>query len=391
MTTPGVPPLHAARSPLPAAPALGDDAQWAEWRALTPALPPDEAALDDLLSMPSLGTEATLAACPGDVVVLGAGGKMGPTLARMVRRALDAVPDPATAEAGAPPAVPTRCRRVFAVSRFSAPGAEAALRAVGVETVSCDLTDRDAVARLPDAANVIYMAGQKFGTSDAPGDTWVMNTVVPAICAERYRGSRIVAFSTGNVYPLTPVERGGAREGDPPAPVGEYAASCLGRERVFEHYAARYGTRVAIVRLNYAVDLRYGVLTDVALKVWHGEPVDVTMGYVNVIWQGDANRLAIDCLAHAASPPFVVNVAGARTLSVRAVAERFGTLLGRDPVIVGEEAPDALLSNTARMCEVLGEATSPEWWMMLRTADWVRGGGRLLGKPTKFERRDGSF
>ena len=390
MRTPDVPPLPAPRSTLHAASDLGDDAQWAEWRALTPAIAADEEALDDLLSMPSLGTEATLTECPGDVLVLGAGGKMGPTLARMARRALDAVPDAETG-GGTPPPVPTRCRRVIAVSRFSSSGAEAGLRAVGVETVACDLTDRDAVARLPDAANVIFMAGQKFGTSAAPGDTWVMNTVVPAICADRYRDSRIVAFSTGNVYPLTPADGGGSREDDPPAPVGEYAASCLGRERVFEHYAARHATRVAIVRLNYAVDLRYGVLTDVALRVWRGEPVDVTMGLVNVIWQGDANRLAIDCLAHAASPPFVVNVAGARTLSVRAVAERFGKLLGRDPAIVGAEAPDALLADTTRMCEVLGEATSPVWWMMLRTADWIRGGGRLLGKPTKFERRDGSY
>ena len=382
---------------------LGDDAQWEEWRALTPPMPPDEGALDDLLSMPSVWTEATLEQCEGDVVVLGAGGKMGPTLARMLRRAFDGIAESEREEddlgdgddvANAPNdsnGSSSRRRRVIAVSRFSSAGAESALRGAGVETVACDLTDRDAVARLPDAANVIFMAGQKFGTSAAPGDTWMMNTVVPAICADRYRGSRIVAFSTGNVYPLTPVSSGGSRETDAPAPVGEYAASCLGRERVFEHYAARHGTRVAIVRLNYAVDLRYGVLTDIALKVWNGEPVDVTMGYVNVIWQGDANRLAIDCLAHAASPPFVVNVTGARVLPVRAVAARFGKLLGREPVITGTESPDALLSDTSRMCDVLGEATSPVWWMMLRTADWIRGGGRLLGKPTKFERRDGRF
>lgn len=366
---------------------LGSDAQWEEWRALTPPMPIDEGALDDLLSMPSVGTEATLEQCEGDVVVLGAGGKMGPTLARMVRRALDGIAESSLEEEGP---VPAR-RRVVAVSRFSSPAAESALRAAGVETIACDLTDREAVARLPDAANVIFMAGQKFGTTGAPGDTWIMNTVVPAICADRYRGSRIVAFSTGNVYPLTPVASGGSREGDALAPVGEYAASCLGRERVFEHYAARHGTCVALVRLNYAVDLRYGVLTDIALKVWTGEPVDVTMGYVNVIWQGDANRLAIDCLSHAAAPPFVVNVTGARVLPVRAVAERFGKLLGREAIVTGTEAPDALLSDTTRMCDVLGEATSPVWWMMLRTADWIRGGGRLLGKPTKFERRDGRF
>ena len=366
---------------------LGDDAQWEEWRALTPPMPIDEGALDDLLSMPSVGTEATLQACGGDVVILGAGGKMGPTLARMVRRALDGVAESEREEERANAAP----RRVVAVSRFSSSAAELALRASGVETIACDLTDRDAVARLPDAANVIFMAGQKFGTTGAPGDTWMMNTVVPAFCADRYRGSRIVAFSTGNVYPLTPVASGGSREEDAPAPVGEYASSCLGRERVFEHHAARHGTRVSLVRLNYAVDLRYGVLTDIALKVWSGEPVDVTMGYVNVIWQGDANRLAIDCLAHASTPPFVVNVTGSSVLSVRAIAERFGKLLGRETTITGTEAPDALLSDTTKMCDVLGEATSPVWWMMLRTADWIRGGGRLLGKPTKFERRDGRF
>lgn len=363
---------------------LADDRAWAEWRALTPPAPADEAALDDHLSMPSFSNEATLEQCAGDVVVLGAGGKMGPTLARMVRRALDS----ARADGDDAPRQP---RRVVAVSRFSSREAEERLQAAGVETITCDLTDRDAVARLPDAPNVLYMAGQKFGTTGAPGDTWVMNTVVPAICADRYRGSRIVAFSTGNVYPLTPVARGGSRETDAPAPVGEYAASCLGRERVLAWHSARHGTPVAIVRLNYAVDLRYGVLTDIALKVWRGEPVDVTMGWVNVIWQGDANRLAIDCLALAAAPPFVVNVTGAQALPVRALAERFGKLLGRDPVIVGTEAPDALLSNTDRMRGTLGDATSPVWWMMHWTADWVRAGGRLLGKPTKFEERTGKF
>jgi nucleoside-diphosphate-sugar epimerase len=383
---------RARRAPSPTD--LGDDAQWEEWRALTPPMPIDEGALDDLLSMPSVGTESTLEQCGGEVIVLGAGGTMGPTLARLVRRALDGLAASERDDDGDhadPPAAPSARRRVIAVSRFSSSAAESALRAAGVETIACDLTDRDAVARLPDAANVIFMAGQKFGTTSAPGETWMMNTVVPAFCADRYRGSRIVAFSTGNVYPLTPVTSGGSREGDAPSPVGEYASSCLGRERVFEHYATRHGTRVAVVRLNYAVDLRYGVLTDIALKVWSGEPVDVTMGYVNVIWQGDANRLAIDCLAHASTPPFVVNVTGSRVLSVRAVAERFGKLLGRVAIVTGAEAPDALLSDTTRMCDVLGEATSPVWWMMLRTADWIRGGGRLLGKPTKFERRDGQF
>ena len=379
MTTTGTAPATATFD-------LADDARWAAWRAVAPPAPADEAALDDELSAPTADTTAALAHCPGDVLVLGAGGKMGPTLARMARRALDALPD----DEG-------RRRRVIAVSRFASPGsreAAARLHDAGVETVACDLSDRAAVAALPDAANVVFMAGQKFGTTSAPGDTWMMNTVVPAFCAERYRESRVVAFSTGNVYALTPVGRGGSRESDAPAPVGEYAASCLGRERVLEHYSAKYGTPLAIVRLNYAVDLRYGVLTDVALRVWRGEPVDVTMGWVNVIWQRDACDLALRCLAHAtggADGPFVVNLTGAELLPVRALAERFGALLDRAPVIVGHEAPDALLSDTHRMTDALGAPATPLWRTILWTAAWIRAGGRLLGKPTKFEVRSGRF
>src|SRR5919201_548712 len=341
-----------------------------------PPPPPSEAELDDLLSTPTPGVLDTLGRVPGDVVVLGAAGKMGPTLARMLRRAIDAL---------------GRRDRVIAVSRFSSAGAEHQFRAAGVETARCDLIDRAAVAALPDAPNVIFMAGQKFGTSDAPATTWAMNTVVPAIAAERYARSRIVAFSTGNVYPLTPATSAGAREDDALGPVGEYANSCVGRERVFEYYSARHGTPVAIVRLNYAIDLRYGVLTDVATKVYRGEPVDVRMGYVNVIWQGDANAQAIRCLEHAASPPFLINVTGRETLAIRAVAQRFGELLGRAPRIVGEEAPDALLSNAARAESLFGPPAVSVDQMMVWVADWIRRGGALLGKPTHFESRDGTF
>jgi len=332
-----------------------------------------EAELDEALSTPRAETTAALAECPGDVVVLGAGGKMGPTLARMVRRAA------------------TDGRRVIAVSRWSSTAAERALNDAGVETLACDLLDRAAVARLPDAPNVIFMAGQKFGTTGAPALTWGMNTLVPANCAERYRGARIVAFSTGNVYALTPIASGGSRETDTPAPVGEYAASCLGRERVFELYAERYGTRVAIVRLNYAIDLRYGVLVDLALRVAREEEIPVAMGYVNVIWQGDANRIAIECLPHAATPPFVVNVTGSETLSVRTLAERLGERLRRTVRFSGVEREDALLSSTARMRATFAppEVTIDE--MLDRVADWVAHDGPLLGKPTKFEARDGKF
>jgi nucleoside-diphosphate-sugar epimerase len=332
-----------------------------------------EAELDDLLSTPRAETSAALAECPGDVVVLGAGGKMGPTLARMAARAV------------------TDGRRVIAVSRWSSGEAESALNDAGVETIRADLLDRRDVDALPDAPNVIFMAGQKFGTTGAPAMTWAMNTVVPANCAERYKSSRIVAFSTGNVYALSPTSSGGSRESDALGPVGEYAASCVGRERVFELYAERFGTRVAIVRLNYAIDLRYGVLVDIALKVKRGDPVNVDMGFVNVIWQGDANRIAIECLPHAASPAFMLNLTGAERLSVRKLAEWFGERFQVRPQITGEERADALLSNTDQMQSLFAPPRTGINDMLDRVADWVEHGGALLGKPTKFETRDGKF
>jgi nucleoside-diphosphate-sugar epimerase len=338
--------------------------------------PTTEADLELLLSEPTPGVARALEQTDGDVLVLGAGGKMGPTVARMLRRTLDRVRPRA---------------RVIAVSRFSSGTAAATLAGAGVETIRCDLADRAAVAQLPDAPNVIFMAGQKFGTMDDPAATWAMNTVVPAIAAERYARSRIVAFSTGNVYPLTPADAGGSVETDPLGPVGEYAASCVGRERVFDYYAQRSGTPVAIVRLNYAIDLRYGVLTDLATKVLRGEPVDVRMGYVNVIWQGDASARAIECLPLAASPPFVVNVAGLETLSVRALAEQFGQIFNRAPVFEGTEAPDALLSDASRSAELFGPPSVSVPQMLVWVADWVLRGGTTLGKPTKFEARDGKF
>jgi nucleoside-diphosphate-sugar epimerase len=329
--------------------------------------------LDELLSTPRAETTAALEACPGDIIILGAGGKMGPTLARMAARARK------------------DSRRVIAVARWSSVSVRHRLNAAGVETIRCDLLDPHAVAQLPDAANVIFMAGQKFGTDDAPAMTWAMNTIVPAHCAHRYRNSRIVAFSTGNVYPLTAIQRGGSREDDTPGPVGEYAASCLGRERVFEFYATNHRTRVAIFRLNYAIDLRYGVLVDVALKVYRGEPVSVEMGYVNVIWQGDANRIALECLRLASSPPFVVNVTGGEMISVRELAEWFGKRFGKRAQFAGSERADALLSNTSRMREMFGAPEVSHDQMREWVAQWIEEGGPLLGKATKFEARDGRF
>jgi nucleoside-diphosphate-sugar epimerase len=342
------------------------------------AAPRSEEELDALLSAPSEATVAALACAPGDVIVLGAGGKMGPTLARMAARARDG------ADAGSR-------RRVIAVSRFSAEGTEQFLHQSGVETIKCDLLDRDAVARLPDAPNVVFMAGQKFGTHDAPSRTWMMNVVVPSICAERYAGARIVAFSTGNVYPLRPVGGGGSRETDATAPVGEYAQTCVGRERVFEHYAVSRETKVAIVRLNYAIALRYGVLTDLALKVAYGHAIPLAMGHVNVIWQGDANRAALELLPHASRSPLIVNVTGSASLSVRDLATALGARLGHEPKFEGVEAADALLSNTERMRALLGEPETDLETMLDWVADWVKRERPLLGSATHFEARDGQF
>lgn len=342
------------------------------------SVPASEDALDELLSRPRGQTVAALTRCPGDIVVLGAGGKMGPTLARMAARAAEAADG-------------EKRRRVIAVSRFTSTGARDALARHGVETISADLLDAAAVARLPDAPNVIYMAGQKFGTTEAPSRTWMMNVVVPARCAERYPNARIVAFSTGNVYPLVPVASGGAREDMERRPVGEYAWSCLGRERVFEHYASTRSTRVAIMRLNYAIDMRYGVLTDLAVQIARGTPIPLAMGHVNVIWQGDANRIALESLPHAATPPFVLNVTGADTLSVRSLATQLGQRLGVAPRFTGTEAPDALLSDTDRMRGHFGAPEVRVDQMLDWVAAWVREGRPLLGKPTHFEARDGSF
>lgn len=332
--------------------------------------------LDDLFSDPRPETVAALRACPGDVVVLGAGGKMGPSLARLIARA--------AAEAGGQ-------RRIYAVSRWYNEPAARELADSGIEVVRCDLLDRDAVARLPLAPNVIFMAGQKFGTSDSPATTWAMNTIVPAHCAERYGGARIVAFSTGNVYPLTPVSYGGSRETDAPGPVGEYACSCVGRERVLEYYGRRDHTALAIIRLNYAIDLRYGVLLDLTQRLSRGEAISLGMGYVNVIWQGDANRIAIEALPQAAAPPFVVNVTGREILSVRELANRIAIRLNVAPRFDGVEGPDALLSNTDRMHSTFAPPKISIDEMVDHVVRWVKQGGAVLGKPTHFETRDGRF
>ena len=335
--------------------------------------PSDEAELEELLSRPPASLQDTLAHVPGDLLILGAGGKMGPSLARMAKRG-----NPA--------------RRVIAVSRWSDPSKADALRAHGVETMHADLLDPRSLASLPDAPNVVFMAGQKFGTGDAPATTWAMNAAVPAFVGERYAGSRTVVFSTGNVYALTPPARGGSLESDLPQPIGEYANSCLARERLFSAAAARHGSPVSIVRLNYAHDLRYGVLTDLAVRLTRREPIDLRMSFVNVIWQGDANARALAALVPAAAPdPFVVNIAGPAILRVGDLVRSLADRLGVAPVLDGDEAPDALLSNASRMHELMADPLLPLETLLDWVAAWVQRGGRLLGKPTGFERRDGRF
>jgi nucleoside-diphosphate-sugar epimerase len=332
--------------------------------------------LEEALSRPTEALLETLRRIDGDILVLGAGGKMGPTLARMARRAAD--------RAG-------ESRRVIAVSRFSSKAAADELKQHRVETIACDLLDRQAVAALPDAPNVIFMAGQKFGTTNSPELTWVMNTVVPAIVAERYAKSRIVVFSTGCVYPLVQVESGGSRESDPLGPPGEYANSCVGRERIFTHFSKQYGTAALLFRLSYAIDLRYGVLHDVASKVARGETVDVGMGYANVIWQGDANARALQSLARVGTPPVPLNVTGLEQVSIRELARRFGELLGCTPNIVGQENSSAWLFDAARSFELFGPVSVTLEQMIDAVAHWVKSGGTSLGKPTHFESRDGRF
>jgi nucleoside-diphosphate-sugar epimerase len=338
--------------------------------------PRDEEELEALLSEPAPAAIAALRACQGDVIVLGAGGKMGPSLARMARRTADALAEP---------------RRVIAVSRFSSPAAAARLEQHGVEVMRADLGEPNAIHQLPDAPNVIYMAGQKFGTTDAPARTWFANTAVPAWVAHRYRSSRIVAFSTGNVYGLVPARGDGSHEQDPLAPVGEYAASCVGRERLFEYAANTYGTAVTILRLNYAVDLRYGVLVDIATKVRRNEPVNVSMGWLNCIWQGDANAMALAALGLADSPAAVLNVTGPDTLAVRDLAQRFALRFGTTAIIEGMEAPDALLSNTDKMQSVFGETRVSADRLVEMVAAWLEDGGATLDRATHFEERGGAF
>ncbi len=333
--------------------------------------------LEDELSRPTEGVFDTLRALDGDVMVIGAGGKMGPTLARMLRRAMDGLGQ--------------NRRRVLAVSRFTDARAQKSLHEHGVETIACDLLNRAAVDALPNVPNVIYMAGQKFGTSEAPELTWVMNTIVPATVAERFSTSRCVVFSTGCVYSLVSADSRGASEDCALEPPGEYANSCVGRERVFTHYAKRYGTPTLLFRLCYAIDLRYGVLCDIAASVKAGKAIDVSMGYVNVIWQGDASARAIQCLAHASTPPLALNVTGMEKVSIRELARRFAAKFGIEPRFSGVEGPKSWLWDASKAYSLFGPPAVSLDEMIEATANWHAAGGEVLGKPTHFETIDGRF
>jgi len=337
----------------------------------------DVEALEAFMSDPSPALVADLAKVDGDIMVLGVGGKMGPTLARMAHRAAPG-------------------RRVIGVARFSDPTLVASLERHGVECIACDLLDRSALGHLPNVGdgvrNLVFMAGHKFGAADNASLTWMMNVGVPMRVAETFREMRIVAFSTACVYPFVPVGGPGADERTPATPPpGDYANSCVGRERMFEYGSHRYGTPGRLVRLSYAIDTRYGVLFDVASAVFGGTPLDITMGHADVIWQGDANEQSLRLLAHCTTPTTPINITGPEHTSIRWLAGEFGRRFGRKPVLKGEEAPTAWLEDTTESQRLFGKPRVPIDAMIDWVADWIERGQPGLGKPTHFSTRDGKY
>jgi nucleoside-diphosphate-sugar epimerase len=332
--------------------------------------------LEERLSRPTAAAVSAMADLDGDLLILGAGGKMGPSLAALARRAADQA---------------KVRKRIIAVSRFAGDSARRQLSSQKIETIACDLLEPGELAKLPDVKNVIFMAARKFGTTGSAHLTWAMNTYLPGLVAERYRASRIVAFSTGNVYPLRAVHQGGAAESEPVDPQGEYAQSVLGRERMFEYGSHKWGTPVTILRLNYAVELRYGVLADIGQAVFERRPIDLRMGFVNVIWQRDANSVCLRSFEHCQAPPLILNLTGPETLSVRHVAEEFGRHFGVEPVFEFEESSTALLNDATKShalfgCPEVGPSEVVEW-----IAGWLRSNRPMLNKPTHFATRDGKF
>jgi nucleoside-diphosphate-sugar epimerase len=335
-----------------------------------------EEALDELLSQPGSALIDDIRQLQSPLVVLGAAGKMGPTLCALARRAAEAA---------------EHKLEIIAVSRFSNRQSQQWFKQQGIRTISCDLLEPDNVRTLPDSPNVVYLVGLKFGTQQNPSLTWAANTLAPTYATERYHNSRIVALSTGNVYPFVPTDGPGADEGQALAPIGEYGLAALARERLFEYHSRRLGTRVVLLRLNYAIELRYGVLRDIAERIWSNEPIDLSVGHLNCIWQGDANSLILRSFALASSPPAVLNLTGPGMLSVRELALEFAQLMNRSARLTGCESETALLSNSAKLCQELGTPQTPLALVMKWIADWLKSEGASLGKPTHYEIRSGQF
>ncbi|MBN1543025.1 NAD(P)-dependent oxidoreductase [candidate division KSB1 bacterium] len=332
--------------------------------------------LEDLLSRPTPQLERTVAELDGDFMILGAGGKMGPTLTRMAKRALDNNGD---------------TRRVIAVDTFPNSEMRDRLERSGIETIQGNLLDSAFVADLPDADNIIYMVGMKFGSVENVAQTWGVNTYLPTVVAQRFKDSRITAFSTGNVYPMVPIKSGGCTEETAPEPIGDYAQSCLGRERMFQFFSDLNQTPVCIARLNYAVELRYGVLVDIAQNIQNENPIDVTMGYFNVIWQGDANAMIINSLSLCRTPAAYLNVAGPETVSLRWAAHRLAELLGKEAIVTGEEETTAFLNNAGKSFQLYGYPSVSLNQMLVWIADWIKRDMPRLNKPTHFQERKGKF
>jgi len=332
--------------------------------------------LEDLLSTPTHETVKMFSDLEGDIMFLGIGGKIGPSLARMAKRACE--------QAGVK-------KRMYGVALFESEEQRKQLEKLGFETYHGDLLDQDFINNLPRVRNVYFLAGMKFGSEDNLSLTWAVNSYMPALVADYYKESNIVAFSTGCVYPLVSVESGGSRENDVPGPVGEYAQSCLGRERMFEYGSKQHGTKVCLIRLNYSVELRYGVLVDIALKVKNMQPIDLSMGYFNVIWQGDVNNVVLRSMEICESPAKILNITGPEILSVREVAEEFGKLFNTKPGFINEEAKTALLNNAEHAFQLFGRPKVSTGQVIRWIAGWINEGGEMLGKPTHYEVRDGKY